>query len=62
LHVGLVLRVLNVLQILEIFKVTRGVRQGGVLSTYLFACFIDDVVDKVYITQARGLGCHIGEV
>ena len=32
------------------------VRQGGVLSPYLFACFIDSLVDK---KQASRLGCHV---
>ena len=32
------------------------VRQGRVLSPYLFACFIYSVVDNV---QASGLGCHV---
>lgn len=34
-----------------------GVRQGGVLSPYLFAVFIDGVVNSV---QRTGLGCYIG--
>jgi len=33
-----------------------GIRQGGVLSPYLFAVFIDSVVDKI---KASGLGCYI---
>lgn len=34
-----------------------GVRQGGVLSPYLFAVFIDGVVDSVHHT---GFGCYLG--
>jgi len=33
-----------------------GIRQGGVLSPYLFAVFIDSVVDNI---KASGLGCYI---
>jgi len=33
-----------------------GIRQGGVLSPYLFAVLIDSVVDKI---KASGLGCYI---
>ena len=33
-----------------------GVRQGGVLSTYIFAVFIDSIVDKI---KSSGLGCYI---
>jgi len=42
--------------ILRFFSLTYGVRQGGVLSPYFFACFIDSLVDKV---QTSGLGCHV---
>jgi len=33
-----------------------GVRQGGVLSPFLFAIFIDNLVDKV---KATGVGCYL---
>ena len=33
-----------------------GVRQGGVLSPYLFAVFIDSIVDKI---KSSGLGCYV---
>ena len=38
------------------FKVFAGVRQGGALSHYLFAIYVDDVVKKIY---KSGLGCYI---
>ena len=38
------------------FNLSCGVRQGGVLSPYLFACFIDSVVDKVKLS---GVGCYL---
>ena len=33
-----------------------GIRQGGVLSPYLFAIYIDSVAEKV---RAESLGCHV---
>jgi len=38
------------------FNLLCGVRQGGVLSPYLFACFIDSVADKVKLS---GVGCYL---
>ena len=38
------------------FSLLCGVRQGGVLSPYLFACFIDSVADKVKLS---GVGCYV---
>jgi len=35
------------------------VRQGGVLSPYLFACYIDDIVDAL---KRSGLGCNMKHV
>ena len=35
---------------------SAGVRQGGVLSPYLFAVFMEDIVDKI---KAVNLGCHV---
>jgi len=37
----------------------RGIRQGGVLSPYLFALYIDSIVDRV---RSHGLGCCITAV
>ena len=41
----------------EFFSVACGVRQGGVLSPYLFAIYIDDTVA---IINASNFGCRIG--
>jgi hypothetical protein len=41
-------------------SVECGVRQGGVLSPYLFAIYIESVVDK--IKQHQSLGCYINFV
>jgi hypothetical protein len=38
------------------FDVTTGVKQGGVLSPYLFAVYIDDLI---VILRSRQLGCHM---
>ena len=41
------------------FSLSCGVRQGGVLSPYLFAVFVDDVIYKV---RSENLGCYISSV
>ena len=38
------------------FKLTAGVRQGGVLSSKLFAIFVDDLSQKI---NSRDLDCHM---
>ena len=40
-------------------KLSCGIRQGGVLSPYLFAVFIDSVVNKIKLS---GLGCYMKHV
>ena len=39
----------------QFFRLLAGVRQGGVLSPFLFAVFIDSVVDRV----KAGVGCYL---
>jgi len=41
------------------FRLLTGARQGGVLFPFLFAIFIDSVVDKVRATNA---GCYLSSV
>ena len=40
----------------ERVQITVGVKQGGVLSPYLFAVYVDNLLYKL---QRSGLGCHI---
>ena len=42
--------------LISFFKLTAGVRQGGVLSPKLFSIFVDDLSQKI---NSRDLGCHI---
>ena len=43
----------------ELFHVSNGVRQGGVLSPYLFAVYLDYLSNELNTIKA---GCYIGEV
>ena len=43
----------------DFFTLLAGVRQGGVLSPYLFAVFLDDMVYKVMRTN---LGCYLSSI
>jgi len=43
----------------EQFNVTNGVRQGGVLSPYLFAVYLDDLSLEINNIEA---GCYVVEV
>ena len=43
----------------ESFHVSNGVRQGGVLSPYLFAVCLDGLSNELNNIKA---GCYIGEV
>jgi hypothetical protein len=41
------------------FLLNSGVRQGGVLSPYLFALYVDDIVKKI---RDSSVGCHLSYV
>ena len=43
----------------EPLHVSNGVRQGGVLSPYLFAVYLDDLSNELNNIKA---GCYVGEV
>ena len=43
------------MRLLSFFKLECGIRQGGVLSPYLFAVYVDDIVLKL---QQSNLGCY----
>ena len=39
------------------WQVRQGVRQGGILSTYLFTYYIDDILKRVF---KEDIGCRVG--
>ena len=41
----------------DAFRVTCGVRQGGILSPILFSVYIDDIIEKM---RKSGYGIYIG--
>ena len=41
----------------DYFKISNGVKQGGVISLLLFSCYIDSLSTQL---QHSGLGCHVG--
>ena len=41
----------------ESFAIHCGVRQGGILSPYLFAIYVDDLIDQI---RKSGHGLRIG--
>jgi hypothetical protein len=41
------------------FSLSAGVRQGGVLSPYLFAVFVDDIIRKV---ELLNVGCYVSSI
>ena len=43
----------------EAFKISQGVRQGGILSTDLYKLYGNDQLDRL---DKPGLGCHVGEI
>ena len=43
----------------ESFAIHCGVRQGGILSPYLFAIYVDDLIDQI---RRSGHGLRIGSV
>ena len=43
----------------ELFPVLCGVRQGGVLSPYLFTVYIDDLIVQL---RQTGYGIHVGQI
>ena len=40
----------------DLFNVSNSVRQGGILSPYLFTVYVDDLSKML---NSAGIGCHI---
>ena len=40
----------------DYFKISNGVKQGGIISPLLFSCYIDNLFTQL---QHSGLGCHV---
>ena len=43
----------------RVFRVACGVRQGGILSPFLFSFYVDELL---YLLSISGHGCHVGTV
>ena len=41
----------------EYFTLTNGTKQGQILSTLLYNCYMDELISKL---KKDGVGCHIG--
>ena len=41
----------------DYFKISNGIKQGGIISPLLFRCYIDNLFTQL---QNSGLGCHVG--
>ena len=41
------------------FRVTSGVRQGGILSPRIFVLYVDDLLGKL---RSSGAGCHVMDI
>ena len=46
-------------KISDLFHVTNGVRQGGILSPYLFSVYIDDITAELNLLRIK---CVIGNM
>ena len=44
----------------HVFVINAGVRQGGVLSPFLFSVYMDNLIDKLEDTDAKCMVCMSG--